>query len=406
MKRRILSTLLTVVLLLTLISFPASAATRCVYCGGDGEVTCSSCGGTGAASGSVTGSCFSCHGSGYVTCGYCHGTGYLGADLGGDDEGGGGGGGGGGDPVAAARLSKTELTLVAGRSEKLAVTGTLAKVKWSSSNKAVATVNSKGKVVAKKAGKAVITAKVGSKKLKCKVTVKKKVYASSIKLDRKKASLIIGEGVQIGYTLKPKPEKITEKYSIKWSSDKKSVAVVDQNGNVTARGTGTATITARLKIKSGTFKKATCKVTVVTGRQRFVSWFNSHSEKVGGTRVWFVDANQSVVHDPAQGTWMFMKDEGYTRTSITFNETFTGSAKLYYYYRSRFGGSLEVEATATMPVSRVRRDAGYNWTFTSGDPTWHTSLAESGVTALLSAMQANLVASPRVGWYDLGLTSY
>lgn len=46
------------------------------------------------------------------------------------------------------------------------------KVKWSSSNKRVATVNSKGKVTAKKKGTAKISAKVGGKTYKCKVTVK------------------------------------------------------------------------------------------------------------------------------------------------------------------------------------------------------------------------------------------
>lgn len=46
-------------------------------------------------------------------------------------------------------------------------------VKWESSNKAVATVNKKGKITAKKAGKATITIKSGSKKTTVKVTVKK-----------------------------------------------------------------------------------------------------------------------------------------------------------------------------------------------------------------------------------------
>ena len=54
------------------------------------------------------------------------------------------------------------------------VKGTKKKPKWSSSKKSVATVSSKGKVVAKKAGSATITAKIGKKKYKCKVTVKNK----------------------------------------------------------------------------------------------------------------------------------------------------------------------------------------------------------------------------------------
>lgn len=51
------------------------------------------------------------------------------------------------------------------------------KVKWSSSNKKVATVSSKGKVTGKKKGTAYITATISGTKIKarCKVTVKKKV---------------------------------------------------------------------------------------------------------------------------------------------------------------------------------------------------------------------------------------
>lgn len=74
--------------------------------------------------------------------------------------------------AATMKLSNKKLTLVAGKTKTLKVTGTKASVKWSSSDKSVATVSSKGKVTAKKHGKATITAKVGSKKLTCKVTVK------------------------------------------------------------------------------------------------------------------------------------------------------------------------------------------------------------------------------------------
>ena len=404
MKKRMLAALLAIVVLAGLMPLHhAHAATRCVYCGGDGEVTCPNCGGSGSASGSVRGSCYQCHGSGYVTCSYCRGTGYLGADLGGDD-GGDEGGGGGGDPEALARLSMTELTLVAGRSQKLEVTGTSTKPRWSSSNKAVATVSSRGKVTAKKAGKATITAKVGSKKLKCTVRVKKKVYISGLKLDKTSCSLIVGESTQVGYTIKPNPEKITESYAIKWSSNKPSVATVDQNGVITARGTGAATITAKLKIKTGTYKKYRVKVKVKSGRQRFVAWFNSNSQAVGDSRVWYMDDVMSVTH--GGGRWVFMKDEGYTHTSLTFNESLTGTVKVKYFYTSRFGGSLRVEATANVPMSQLRREGSYNWTFTSGDANNYRGLAETSVTALLSSTQVYLQDYPRVSWRDLGLTAY
>lgn len=48
-------------------------------------------------------------------------------------------------------------------------------VKWSTSNKKIATVSSKGKVTGKKAGTCTVTAKVGSKSFKCKITVKRPV---------------------------------------------------------------------------------------------------------------------------------------------------------------------------------------------------------------------------------------
>ncbi len=73
----------------------------------------------------------------------------------------------------APKLSATSKTVLKGKTFTLKVKNAgKAKVKWTSSNKKVATVSKTGKVTAKKAGKATITAKVGKKKLTCKVTVK------------------------------------------------------------------------------------------------------------------------------------------------------------------------------------------------------------------------------------------
>ena len=74
---------------------------------------------------------------------------------------------------AAPKLNKTKITLTAGSKKKLKVKNTAKKVKWSSKNKAVASVNQKGVVKAKKKGITTIIAKVGKKKLRCKVVVKK-----------------------------------------------------------------------------------------------------------------------------------------------------------------------------------------------------------------------------------------
>ncbi len=73
--------------------------------------------------------------------------------------------------AATVKLNTSKKTLKVGKKYTLKVKGTKKKVKWTSSNKKVATVNSKGKVTAKKKGTATITAKVGNKKYKCKITV-------------------------------------------------------------------------------------------------------------------------------------------------------------------------------------------------------------------------------------------
>ena len=72
------------------------------------------------------------------------------------------------------KLTKTKLSMTAGTSRTIKLKGAKAsKVKWSSSKKSVATV-SKGKIKARKAGKATITAKYKNRKYRCRVTVRNK----------------------------------------------------------------------------------------------------------------------------------------------------------------------------------------------------------------------------------------
>ena len=144
---------------------------------------------------------------------------------------------------AAPKISKKKVTLLTGQKVTLKVTGTKKKVTWSSSKKSVATVTKKGKVTAKKKGTATITAKVGAKKLKCKITVE------APKLSKKKAT------VKIGKKLTLKMTGTTQ--TITWKTSDKTVATVTKKGVVKGIGAGTATITATV-LK----KKFTCKITV------------------------------------------------------------------------------------------------------------------------------------------------
>ena len=79
--------------------------------------------------------------------------------------------------VKSIKLNKTKVTLSKGKKVKLKATvapsnATDKNVTFTSSNIKVATVNAKGVVTAKKAGKATITAKAGTKKATCKIVVK------------------------------------------------------------------------------------------------------------------------------------------------------------------------------------------------------------------------------------------
>lgn len=72
------------------------------------------------------------------------------------------------------KVNVTKKTLTVGKSFTLKMVGTKAK-SWTSSKKSVATVSSKGKVTAKKAGTTTITCKgTDGKTYKCKITVKAK----------------------------------------------------------------------------------------------------------------------------------------------------------------------------------------------------------------------------------------
>lgn len=69
------------------------------------------------------------------------------------------------------KLNKTKATIEVGKTLTLKVKNTKDTIKWSSSNKNVATVSKKGVVTAKAEGNATIKAIVSKKTLKCKITV-------------------------------------------------------------------------------------------------------------------------------------------------------------------------------------------------------------------------------------------
>ncbi len=77
--------------------------------------------------------------------------------------------------VTVIKLNMSTVTLAAGSKKTLKVYGTSSSILWSTSNRAVASVSSSGRVTAKAAGRATIYGMVLGKKLECRITVTKPV---------------------------------------------------------------------------------------------------------------------------------------------------------------------------------------------------------------------------------------
>ena len=157
-----------------------------------------------------------------------------------------------------ATLKATEtLTLVA---TVLPENATNKSVTWKSSNEAVATVDANGLVTAIAVGESTITATTadGSNlSASCKVTVLP-TLAESITLDKTEISFEATETATLVATVLP---ELTTDKSVEWSSSDETVAVVDENGVVTAVAVGEAIITATTT--DGSNLSASCKVIVV-----------------------------------------------------------------------------------------------------------------------------------------------
>ena len=76
--------------------------------------------------------------------------------------------------VQAPKLNKTSITLKVGQTYQLKLSGTNQKITWKSSNSKIVTVNKAGKLQAKSAGNATVTAQVNGICFVCKVKIQKK----------------------------------------------------------------------------------------------------------------------------------------------------------------------------------------------------------------------------------------
>ena len=159
--------------------------------------------------------------------------------------------------ASSVTLDKTSVEVLIGQTVHLSATvlpeaTTDKTIRWSSSDDSVAMVD-EGTVTAHKVGQATIKATCGNKEASCVVNVLP-IVVEEISFNKTSVSLKAGETVTLTATVKP--DNATDK-TVTWSTSDASVATVN-DGVVTAKKVGTATITAKAGDKS-----ATCEITVV-----------------------------------------------------------------------------------------------------------------------------------------------
>ena len=190
-------------------------------------------------------------------------------------------------PTQAVVLNKTFVTLNPGKTEQLKITylpdyatASIGTVKWTSSNEAVVTVDAAGKLTAKIAGKAIITAVTSDGNVMyCIVTVEN-IKVSKITIATTTSNKIAtGKKVTLKATVTP-----SNAYNkgVTWKSSNTKVATVSSSGVVTTKkkmGGKTVTITATAKDGSG--KKASYKIYVKKGVVKKVYISGVKSVKAG-----------------------------------------------------------------------------------------------------------------------------
>ena len=256
-------------------------------------------------------------------------------------------------------LSQTELPLVKGATATLTATvvpsdATNQKVRWSSNNTAVATVEN-GTVTAVSAGNATITVTTedGNHTATCEVTVT--VSATGVTLSQTELSLVKGATATLTATVVPSDatnQKVT------WRSNNTAVATVE-NGTVTTVSGGNATITVTTEDGNHT---ATCEVTVT----------------VSATGITLSQTELSLVKGATATLRAMVVPSDATNQKVTWRSTNT--------------------AVATVENGTVTAVSGGNATITvtteDGNHTATCSVAVEATSAIEDVVFASVVVSP------------
>ena len=191
------------------------------------------------------------------------------------------------------RLNYTSIKMAEGKTRQIKVLGRRGrKVKWTSNNPKVATVEN-GKITTLKGGKATITAKVGAKRLRCRVT--------SVGLNTTELTLAKGNRFQL---------KAINAKNTKWVSTNESILRVSRKGSVKAVKEGVAKIVCRTNGERLVCKVYVAKLERTTLRLTAESAYRLGVKYAGNTCRWYssnssvakVDQEGNITAQPVSGT--------------------------------------------------------------------------------------------------------
>ena len=211
-------------------------------------------------------------------------------------------------------------------------------VNWSSSDKAIATVDANGTVTGVKAGKVTITGQITGVKvadgneLTIKATTEVTINAAAaltLTLDRTEAWIGVGKNTTLVATV----ANYKSDNGVTWATSDKTVATVDEKGVVTGVKAGSAKITATTKEKDASGKNltATCVVTVNSDA---TSDTTTKLKDKNGNQIYVKDSDgsyrEAVYADYFTASEFYIKTEG--QYAYTGWQTING--RTYYYDKS------------------------------------------------------------------------
>ena len=250
---------------------------------------------------------------------------------------------------AKVKLNKTTFKMTVGSKIILKVLGTKEKVKWSSNNKRVAIVTSKGRVKARKAGKVTITARLKKKQYKCKIIVVKKAVPTQEIADKKEDSNL-KDNVSEDKAEQSKAEVTTERNSDVAQNDKpvNSEAVNEKkteagSESVTENKTedGSEAGIAK-KPESSTEEKTSEKVTESSTEEKTSE--TTTQESTPGQSTINADAGEysiNLVHT-GEGTYYIPEAGGAANLDDFASGYYTAAMNTYDYMNGMAGAYIEI----------------------------------------------------------------